>query len=170
MFCVGVALLILSKTVFDVPGVSQDNNQTPVYVTQPTLQPDYETLLSEKLEAILSLVDGAGDVKVFLTFKQGAEKVPATDVSEDIAVTEEKDVNGGTRTVNQQKTDEKTVTVKSPDGSEAPFVLKEYRPQIEGAIIVAKGGDNAFIRDALIKAASASLGIEPHKVSVLKMK
>jgi len=41
---------------------------------------------------------------------------------------------------------------------------------VEGVIIVAEGGDDILIKEALMNAAKTVLGIEMHKVQVLKMK
>ena len=43
-------------------------------------------------------------------------------------------------------------------------------PEITGAIIVAEGGDNAFIKSELIRATQIILNIDAHKIRVLKMK
>ena len=43
-------------------------------------------------------------------------------------------------------------------------------PEIEGVIIVAEGGGDIIVKNSLISAANAALGVPTHKIEVLKMK
>ena len=56
---------------------------------------DYETEQKEKLEEILSKIDGVGEVVVNIYFESSEVKVPATNSSTQTSETEE-DTNGGT--------------------------------------------------------------------------
>jgi stage III sporulation protein AG len=113
--------------------------------------------LNISLENILSQINGAGEVKVLLTYKYGRELVPAYDISEDYS-------NEGTS--EKRKTESKVIM----SDKNTPLILKERYPQVEGVLIVAKGGGNENVRNALISAAQALLGVEAHKIEVLEMK
>ena len=56
------------------------------------------------------------------------------------------------------------------DGNKMPVVLKEYMPKVEGVIIVAQGGNIENVKKQLIAGTVALLGIDEHKIEVLKMK
>jgi stage III sporulation protein AG len=52
----------------------------------------------------------------------------------------------------------------------APLVLREVQPKIEGVIIIAEGGDNILVKEALTNAAEAVLGLDISNVQIFKMK
>ena len=56
------------------------------------------------------------------------------------------------------------------DGNKMPVILKEYMPKVEGVIIVAQGGNIESVKKQLISGTVALLGIDSHKIEVLKMK
>lgn len=121
--------------------------------TEPTKQQD----ISHRLEKILSEVEGAGDVKVLISYSSSGEKILAYDSEE-----EKRAENG------RDETNIKSRVVY--DGSRAPFVLAEYMPEAEGVIIAAQGADDENVKNQLIKGTMALLGIDEHKIEVLKMK
>ncbi len=113
--------------------------------------------LNKELEDILSQVEGAGNVKVLINYKQSGEKILAYDMES---------------TVNERD-GEKENSSKSEvvyDGNKMPVVLKEYMPKVEGVIIVAQGADIENVKNQLISGTVALLGIDEHKIEVLKMK
>ena len=72
---------------------------------------------------------------------------------------------GGTRVI--ESTDEnKQILV---DSNSNPVTEKIIMPKIEGAIIIAEGGDNATIKTNIIQAVSAVTGLPSHKIQIFKM-
>lgn len=102
----------------------------------------------ERLESILSEIEGAGEVSVMVTYKDSGEK--------DIAYEKRESGSGY---------DEQAVMA---DGS--PLVIRETEPEVLGVIITADGADDAAIKKALSDAATAALGAEPHRICIYKRK
>lgn len=72
---------------------------------------------------------------------------------------------GGTRVI--ETTDEnKEIIVDSENN---PITEKIVMPKIEGAIVIAEGGENITIKTNIIQAVSAVTGLPTHKVQVFKM-
>lgn len=113
--------------------------------------------LDKRLEQILSQVEGAGKVKVLINYRQSGEKILAYDLESN---TNERD--------SQKENTSKSEVVY--DGNKMPVILKEYMPKVEGVIIVAQGGNIENVKKQLIAGTVALLGIEEHKIEVLKMK
>ncbi|MDR3091223.1 MAG: hypothetical protein LBU36_03350 [Clostridiales bacterium] len=130
---------------------------------------EYEKNLESRLSEILSQAEGAGKVRVMLTLSQGREIIVGEDASAESAVTKETDDSGGSRQNEQRKSETKKI-ILSGGGESAPLVLKEIFPRIEGVVIVARGGADPAVKDALTRACAALLGIETHKIQVLKMR
>ncbi len=163
-FIIGLALI--GGSLFFKPESEPEANAPPVKVETA----EYEDKLERKLEEILSSVSGVGSVKVMLTLSQGREIVIVDDTSVDESATKETDTDGRSIEVHNKNIREQTVLVTDKNGVDQPIVIKEIRPQIEGVIIAAQGGDDPNVRSALTKATVAVLGVEPHKVEILKMR
>ena len=56
------------------------------------------------------------------------------------------------------------------NGNRVPITEKIIMPKMEGALIVAEGGDNAEIKTSIIQAVEALTGLPAHKIQVLEMK
>jgi len=131
---------------------------------------NYETGLEQRLEEILSQMDGVGKVKVMLTLSIGKEITVAEDSVTNESDMSEADSGGGTRKTQTRSVDSKNIIMSGRNGNSEPLVIKEAQPKVEGVIVVAQGGDSAFVRDAVTKAVSAVLGVDAHKIQVFKMK
>ena len=72
---------------------------------------------------------------------------------------------GGTRII-ESVDENKEIIV---DAENNPITEKIVMPKIEGAIVIAEGGDNAIIKTNIIQAISAVTGLSTHKIQVFKM-
>ena len=129
---------------------------------------DYETEQKERLEEILSKIDGVGEVVVNIYFESSEVKVPATNSSTQTSETEEEDTNGGTR-VTKQETEGATVVMQNDSNTSEPFITKTYKPQITGIIIVAEGAKSNKITYDIQKAVSSFYNLSLDKVNVYPM-
>lgn len=112
----------------------------------------YAAELEDKLENILSKIEGAGKVSVAISLESGAETVLATEIT----VTET--VNG-------------TETVKTPiiiNGE--TVVLKELYPKIAGVLIVAEGANSISVLSRIQQAAVSLLDININQIEILTMR
>jgi stage III sporulation protein AG len=171
LFAAGILLLLLSGGLFNTDsGKTEEAAKEEAVIKMPETASDAESVLEKKLEETLSLVEGAGKVKAMLTLTHGKETVVQQDTRIDESHTDETDSTGGRRLTSLRNSEEQTVMIRQSDGSEVPLILLEAEPKVEGVIIIAEGGSDILVKDALIKAAQTVLGIESHKVQVLKMK
>lgn len=105
---------------------------------------DYAAALEEKCESVISMIEGAGKVKVMLTLSDGGTTYPVTEKS-----------GAGERTV-------------SSSGKLA--VAREDYPQVRGVIVVASGADSQAVREDIVNAVAAVTGASLHNICVFKMK
>lgn len=110
--------------------------------------------LEEKLSRTLSQVEGAGEVTVVLTVKNGTERVPLTDRS----------ASGGER---ENRVEEKAVVINTGGGEQA-VVRLERAPVFQGAVVVSQGGDRAEVRLLLTQAVSALTGLGADRITICK--
>lgn len=124
--------------------------------------------LEERLESILSNINGVGDVKVFINYSESSETVAMYNENSKTSVTEETDTSGGVRKV--ETTDsQKEIVYQESDGDKTPIVQKTVEPKIEGAIITAKGASNINVKTSIIQAVEAATGLATHKIQVFEM-
>lgn len=146
-------LLILAVGIF-LMALPQSQNRQPVEINT-TETPQVDT--SDKLEEILSQIEGVGKVRVLLTERSGAETVYQTDTDSQIS--------GETQDLRVQ-----TVVVTGADRAQQGLVKSVVPPVYLGAIIVCQGGDTPVVKLSVVEAVSAVTGIPADRITVLKMK
>lgn len=166
---IGITLLIIFGIIItSLPGVPK---KTPIQAAPVSLAKEtneelpYEQQLEVRLVAILRKLEGAGRVEVMLTTNATKEKVLAEEVTHHLADTKEQDQAGGTRTNEKEDKQNKIILGQG----NMPIVVKETRPQVEGVLVLAEGGDDTNIKNAIIQAVSSLLNVPVHKISVFKM-
>lgn len=113
--------------------------------------------LSRELEEILSQIQGAGKVKVLLTYASGPETI--YQVNEDIP---------GAGSDSNIRRD--TVIVTDGQREQTGLVRRQTAPQYLGAIVLCQGADSASIRLSIVEAVGNATGLPSNCISVLKMK
>lgn len=112
--------------------------------------------LEEKLADILSEIDGAGDVKVMITYVSTSEQVTASTN------------NSHTTTTNGTSGQTTTTTATSTPiiSNSKVIVLQEKMPEVKGVIIVADGAGDVRVRLSLIQATSTVLGVNANSIQI----
>lgn len=125
--------------------------------------------LAEQLEAILSKIQGVGEVKAFINYSESSEVIAMYNETTKTSNTEENDTSGGTRKI-QETDSQKDIIYKEENGEKTPITQKVVKPKVEGAIITAEGASNAEIKTNIIQAVEAVTGLATHKIQVFEMK
>ena len=128
-----------------------------------------EDTLSQKLEAILSQIQGVGEVKVFINYSESSEVVAMYNENSKSSTTEETDTSGGIRKV-QETDSQKDIIYQENNGTKTPMTKKVIEPKIEGAIITAKGANNIDVKTNIIQAVEAASVLPTHKIQVFEIK
>lgn len=131
---------------------------------------DSDTLsnqLEQKLEAILSKIQGVGNVNVFINYSESSEVVAMYNENSKVSTTEESDKSGGTRKIQETDT-QKDIIYKEDSGEKIPITQKIIQPKVEGAIITAKGASDVNTKTNIIQAVEAVTGLATHKIQVFE--
>ena len=174
----GILLMVIALPVKktenarDETGLSDTGSDT--MKTSETEKDDgdgsYTQEVENRLEALLSSMDGVGEVKVMVTLSSSMEQVVEKDVPYSMDTTKETDSAGGSRDVVNSKQEETTVYVTDQAGKKTPYISKTLEPAIEGVTVVAQGGGNAVVQKNITDVIQALFGVEAHKIKVVKMK
>lgn len=124
--------------------------------------------IEQKLEDILEKIDGAGEVKVMITYQDSGTQVVEKDKNTSENSLEESDSTGGVRSTKEQQLQESTV-YEEADAGNTPFVSKELLPKVDGILIVASGGDNQKVKQNISEAVLALFQVEAHRIKIVKM-
>lgn len=153
---IGGLLLIMLSSV--LPEKKQDKNESEKMIRQNT-ETDSDSYCREteqRLENFLSSVEGAGEVKVYLTVGTDERYVYAKE---------------GKQSRSENKTEEEEKYVIVGGGSEKNALIETVEtPEITGAVIACTGCDSPIVTERIYKAVSAALGIPTGKIYVTKLK
>lgn len=138
-------------------------------VTKEWTMKDYEEFYENSLRDILEQIVGVGKVTVMVNLDSTEEKVYQTNVQSGKQVTQEKDTQGGTRTVDDTTQSSQIVTV-SNGGGESPIVVKTVKPKIRGVVVVANGVENMQVKAWIFDVIERSLDVPPHRISIVPRK
>ena len=158
VFVIILIIVLLSINVIWNKDKKEDNKSTidenKKLATIEENTKDDNSLTSEKLENILSKINGVGRVKVYITYSQTSQIIPI--YNEDISQkdTQEEDTQGGTRKVVETDT-KKEVVYDEKSGSKTIITQSIVSPKIEGAIVTAEGGNNTNTKANIIQAVEA---------------
>ena len=162
----GVLLLVIvmpvEKTEKKESGVTQMQTAVEDTAVKSGLESadDATEALEKRLEETLSLIDGAGEVRVMITLKDTGEKV----VEKDITRRTDTDAGGS------QNTDQSQSSVYAREGNtETPYISNELTPQVEGVLVVAQGGGNSLVKQNILQSVMALFPLEAHKITIVKM-
>lgn len=166
IFLLGVGLLLLGSSFGENEELTKGRNEIKEIkeieeepITDAMVHTTKEDSIEKQLEEILSKVEGAGAVDVFITYGSTEEKILAenTKIEKDISN------NQGGIVVQEER---EVVLIEG----NIPYVLVEQAPKIEGVIVVAEGGDNGVVRQGLHSGVQALFDVDAHKIVILKMK
>ena len=98
----------------------------------------YEAQTEQKLEELLSTVDGAGQVRVMLTWEGSSERQVEKD-----------------RISNADSVEEETILSGKNDSGKYPYVVSWTNPKVTGVLVIAEGGGNTKVKAEILEAVQA---------------
>jgi len=132
--------------------------------TELVMQEDYDEYkdkTEKDLKSIISQIKGAGRVDVMITVNDSGSTYFALDESE-----------SHTNRSEEQSSERQTQHVFKSKGSntEEPLITTKKVPQISGVLICAQGAHDARVKNNIISAVEALLGVKSHRIEVLERK
>lgn len=113
--------------------------------------------MEERLEHILSQIEGAGQVRVLLTEESGREHIFQTDSQSD------------TDEAGSRRSDD-TVLVEDGNRNETGLIRQTLEPKYRGAVILCQGASQPSVRLAIVEAVRCVTGLGADRISVQNMK
>lgn len=171
LFTLGLLLLSLSKFLTVSDNLQNNRKLTELeHIPQQDIALEnlsFETKLEKQLTELLRQVKGVGDVDVMITLEEETLIEPAFNTIDTEKTSEEKDYEGGVRTIIEKQTNQQVVLLRR-NGEEEAVVLKKTAPKIKGVLIVAEGASASDVREKIIKSTATLLDIPIYKISLLE--
>ncbi|MBR1749672.1 MAG: stage III sporulation protein AG [Ruminococcus sp.] len=154
----GMFLILLSELIPE----SSDNRSVVENIPSADLNDSdmYKSQLENELKGILSNISGVGDTQIMLTLDGTTEYIYAEELETD------KDTSDTSKKENSRS----KIVITEKGGEKNALIKKIKKPQVMGVLIACSGGDDIHIKEQVIGAVSAVLGIPAGKVCVLKLK
>ncbi len=116
---------------------------------------EYAAVLEERLESILSCIEGVGECRVMITVSGSAANTYARD-SQEYADSESHEINC-------------EYVLCDNETGDSPLIEYTLNPQINGVIIACEGGEHNVVREMVYNAAEAVLNIPSNRICVVKI-
>lgn len=153
----GMGLILCSELL-----AGEEAKESEPATAQPSQQQNAqqgEQQLQQRLEEIISQIDGVGECSVMLTFEESERSVYAVEDS----VSQEQDRQTNSGSSSSQK---KLVLVEDGEGGNQPVLEKTVRPQVNGVVVVCQGAKSMTVCQQVTEAVTTVLGIRSTQVCV----
>ena len=149
---IAILLLIYFSTSASTNN-SKNNNSSATVVHSSTEFEEYISGLTNQLEEVISNINGAGQAKVLLYFKEGIK----TEIAYKI---EEKTTSDGT-----------VVQTQSPilitkQGIEEPIILQKIMPKPSSVVVVASGAKDTNVKLNILRLVEATLKLDASSIEI----
>ena len=147
-------LIVIGVLLLLIPMSSKESDSVVVASQEEDFSVE---ALEEKLEHVLTRIEGAGQVNVMLTVESGMKRVFAQDGSME-------------QESGSVQREYETVVISRGTGTQETVLVQQIYPQFQGALVVAEGGGDPSVRLSLTEAVAALTGLGADKISVCKGK
>lgn len=154
----GMALILLSNFWPSEPADKTDADKTSVQ--------EYIAQTEQKLTALVSSIEGAGECSVMVTLENGVQYVYAT--QDKINTDRVEDTNGDSNKVSQRDDTEKSIIVVDTEDGRQGLLVTEIQPTVKGVVVVCQGGEREDVRQRILEAVTTALNISSKRVCVTK--
>jgi len=173
IFIIIGAIIIIAGGSFFEKDIKEEADSEPknnsVEVVSNSVE-EVSTDVERKLAAILSKINGTGKVDVMITYVSGKELVPAYDITTNENSTQEKDKEGGTRSIKESDQEKRIAFEEQQGGVRKPIILKDMQPVVKGVVVVAEGASEPVVKENICRAVQVLMDIPVHKVQVFESK
>ncbi len=174
----GILLLVIAIPIDadskkeKIPDKEEDDNKEEPLICDAQIDEnlDYCLQLDQRIEDLLSNMDGVGEVQAMVTLTTSKELIVEKDEPVTRNTITESDGAGGTRSTNESSFDYETIYETDGEGNKIPYVIKQIEPEIQGITVVAQGGGNAIVQKNISEVLEALFHVDAHKIKVVKMK
>ena len=160
-----IGIFLIALSTFSTKKKDEKEKTTLCDKNRSTDMDEYVSKLENKVNSIVSQIDGVGQSKVIITLENGIENVYAN--SQKKATNTNENFSGKTLKRDDIQTD--VVLVDSGTGAgKQGLIITQREPKIRGVMVLCEGGDNVKTVANVVDAVSKCLNIGTNRLSVVK--
>lgn len=126
-----------------------------------------ESKLEQRVDEILSMIEGAGKVSSKITLESSLEYEYAVNTKNGQTQVNEEARDGSNRITKETQEDTQLVMKTESQGQNEAVIIKEIRPEISGVVVVAEGAKDSVVMEELNSAVQTLLNVPAHRVMIL---
>lgn len=143
-------------------GAQADIQEVALLTNVNEIEASYE----KDLQMMLNKIKGVSEVEVMVNLDSTNINMYEKDLIYGVQTTEETDKGGGKRNIEDETKETKLVYIRQGD-QEVPVLIKTKKPEVRGVFVIAKGVDNAAVKQLVVEAVSRVLDVPTYRISVL---
>lgn len=157
MLAAGAVLLIL------LSGCPQSGESDDQITT--TTADQYAAQLEQRLEQIISTVEGAGKSRVMVTLQNGVEYIYASEDAVSTDSSESTDSSGRQSSGEREEHQSSHIIIDTGQGEQA-LVRTELMPSVSGVVVVCPGAGDPEVAQRIMSVVTTALDISPKRVCI----
>ncbi|MCL2034103.1 MAG: stage III sporulation protein AG [Oscillospiraceae bacterium] len=158
----GMALILLSQ--FIDSGTKAKNEPESLELTSA----EYVQMLEERLELMISQMEGAGETRVMITLEDTGEVVYAREEKRNVDTQRESNTESVGKSYQKESTEQKYIIVDGKEGRQA-LVKTKLEPRVQGVVVMCRGAGNLKVEQDIIHVVTTALNIPTTRVCVVKI-
>ena len=166
---VGMLLVLISQFVGSGAASAKEKAPQDTTTAQYTTE-EYAAQLEEKLQRLISSIQGVGTTQVMVTMEHGVEYVYA---QQEKSSTDKKLEPGseesGERLDYKYNVEYSYVFVDNGYGDKQPLLRTELQPKVQGVVVVCEGADDIRVEQSITNVVTTALHIPTTRVCVVKI-
>ena len=125
----------------------------------------YAAALEQRLETMVSAIEGVGKCQVMVTMEQGTEYIYATQEKNTVDASQTSE--SARFSTGSRSSDEETYIMVSTAEGEQPVLVTALSPKVKGVVVVCGGANNSNVCQMVRTAVSTVLNISSNRICVV---
>jgi len=161
-----IAIGIAAMLLIALPDALGGCREKQIESADTQLEPmEYAALLEERLEKLISQVEGAGETRVMVTLQNGVEYIYASEDKTSINTSESLG-NNGSQSSEAKENSENSYIIMKDDNGERALVRTELMPSVNGVVVVCEGADDPQVAERIKTVVTTALNISSKRVCI----
>ena len=161
----GMVLVLISQFMSTGgTGKKEVDAATADFITE-----QYINDLEDKLQTMITGMQGVGRTEVMMTLEKGVEYVYVQEEKRNTDLTrEEGEVQASAKVYEKQNVEQKYILIDR-NGIKQPLLQTQLQPRVQGVVVACEGADDIYIQQNVTNVVTTALNIPSTRVCVVKI-
>lgn len=164
----GLMIVLAAAAALLVIFSGSSGAEQPQSAQQSATAEDYARELEQRLESIISSMEGVGEAHVLITLQNGKEYIYAVQDSTSTDSSASTDP-AGRQSSDESRNSQSSYIILDTDSGEQALVCTELMPAVSGVVVVCRGGDDPLVAEQITAVVTTALDISSKRVCITKL-